>query len=102
MAKRTDGSDRAADGQRLQRLVDGPELARVAPHLAPEVLHRLIRHVGLEQSVELVEALSPTQLTAVLDLDLWSAPLPGANEELDADRFAEWMEALAGRDAATA
>jgi uncharacterized protein DUF6178 len=102
MSKRKDDSSPAADGHRLQRLLDGPELARVAPHLAPEVLHRLIRHAGLEHSVELVEALSRRQLTAVLDLDLWSAPLPGADEELDADRFAEWMEALAGRDAATA
>ena len=41
-------------------------------------------------------------MTAVLDLDLWRAPLPGADEELDADRFGEWVEALAGRDAATA
>jgi len=102
MSKRAEDGDRAADGQKLQRLPDGPELARVAPHLAPEVLHRLIRHAGLEQSVDLVEALSPKQLRAVLDLDLWRAPLPGADEELDADRFGEWMEALAGRDADTA
>jgi hypothetical protein len=102
MSKRTEISDRGADGRRLERLLEGPELARVAPHLAPETLHRLIRHVGLEKSVDLVEALSAKQLTAVLDLDLWRAPLPGADEELDADRFGEWMEALAGRDAETA
>ena len=102
MSKRTEDSDRAADGQRLQRVLEGPELATVAPHLPPEVLHRLIRHAGLEQSVELVEALSPKQLTAVLDLDLWRAPLPGVDEELDADRFGEWVEALVGRDAAAA
>jgi len=102
MAKRTEDGDRAADGQRLQRVLDGPELARVAPHLPPEVLHRLIRHVGLEQSVDLVEALSEKQLTAVLDLDLWRAPLAGADEELDADRFGDWVEALVARDAAAA
>ncbi len=102
MSKSTKDGDRAADGQGLQRLLEGPDLARVAPLLAPEVLHRLIRHVGLERCVDLVEAFSPTQLTAVLDLDLWRAPLPGANEELDADRFGEWVEALVGRDAAAA
>jgi hypothetical protein len=102
MSKRTEDGDRAADGRRLQRLLDGPELARVAPHLAPEVLHRLIRHAGLEQCIDLVEAFSPKQLTAVLDLDLWRAPVPGADEELDADRFGEWVEALAGRDTETA
>jgi hypothetical protein len=102
MSKGTEDSDGAADGQRLQRLLEGPELARVATRLAPEILHRLIRHAGLEQCVDLVEALSRKQLTAVLDLDLWRAPLPGADEALDADRFAEWVEALIGRDAATA
>ncbi|PYQ46254.1 MAG: hypothetical protein DMF77_01545, partial [Acidobacteria bacterium] len=102
MSKRTDDSDRAADGQRLQRVLEGPELATVAPHLPPEVLHRLIRHAGLEQCVDLVEALSREQLAAVLDLDLWRAPLPGADAELDADRFGEWVEALVGRDAAAA
>jgi len=102
MSKRTEDSDRAADGQRLQRFLEGPELATVAPHLPPEVLHRLIRHAGLEQCVDLVEALSRKQLAAVLDLDLWRAPLPGADEELDADRFGEWVEALVGHDAAAA
>src|SRR4029453_3849610 len=71
MAKRAEDRDRAGKGQSLQRLLEGPELARVAPHLAPEVLHRLIPHAGLEQCVDVVEALSHTQLTAVLDLDLW-------------------------------
>jgi uncharacterized protein DUF6178 len=102
MSKSTDDRDRATDGQRLQRILEGPELATVAPHLPPEVLYRLIRHAGLEPCVELVEALSPTQLAAVLDLDLWRAPLPGADEQLDADRFGEWVEALVGRDAAAA
>jgi hypothetical protein len=102
MSKRREDGDRAADGRRLQRLLDGHDLARVAPRLAPEVLHRLIRHAGLEQCVDLVETFSRKQLTAVLDLDLWRAPLPGANGELDADRFGQWVEALVGRDAATA
>ena len=94
--------ERLADRNQLQRRLDGPELARVAPHLPPEVLHRLIRQAGLERCVDLVEALSREQLTAVLDLDLWHAPLPGGAEELDADRFGEWLETLVGRDAATA
>ena len=102
MSKPTEDGERTADGQRLQRILEGPDLVRVAPHLAPEVLHRLIGHAGLEQCVDLVEALSRKQLTAVLDLDLWRAPLAGADEQLDADRFAEWLEALVGRDAATA
>jgi hypothetical protein len=102
MAKGTRDGSRTAEEQRLERLLDVPELARVAPHLPPEVLHRLIRRAGLEHCVDLVEALSRNQLTAVLDLDLWSAPLPGEDEQFDADRFGEWLEVLAGRDAPTA
>jgi hypothetical protein len=93
----------ADDGpRRLLRLLDRPDLARLAPHLAPEVVHRLIRHAGLETCVDLVEASTPEQLAAILDLDLWRAPGPGGDEELDADRFVHWVETLVDRDAATA
>jgi hypothetical protein len=98
---RPDG-DRASDRQQLQRLLEDSEPASVATHLAPEVLHRLIGRAGLEQCVDLIGALGSRQLTAVLDLDLWGSPLPGADEVLDTDRFGEWVEALVGRDAATA
>jgi uncharacterized protein DUF6178 len=99
--RREDG--RADDGpRRLLRLLERPELARVAPHLAPEVVHRLIRHAGLEPCVDLVEASTREQLAAILDLDLWRAPRPGGDEELDADRFGHWVETLVDRDAATA
>src|SRR4029453_6173611 len=94
--------DRLADGQPLPRPLDGPERARVGPHLPPEVLHRLIRQAGLDRCVDLVEVLSREQLTAVLDLDLWHTPFRGGGEQLDTDRFGEWLEALVGRDAATA
>src|SRR5688500_8794077 len=99
--RREDG--RTDDGpRRLRRLLERPELARVAPHLAPEVVHRLIRHAGLEPCVDLVEASTREQLAAILDLDLWRAPRPGRDEELDADRFGHWVETLVDHDAATA
>jgi hypothetical protein len=97
----TDGG-RPTEGQRLARVLEGAELARVAPHLPPEVVHRLIRAAGLERCVALVEALSREQLTAVLDLDLWSAPHASGDEQFDAERFAEWLEVLVSRDATTA
>src|SRR5687767_6790456 len=75
---------------------------RVARQLAPEVLHRLIRHAGLERGVEMVEVLSREQQAAVLDLDLWTAAAPGGDEQFDADRFGEWVEALVERDPAAA
>jgi hypothetical protein len=78
----------------LARLLDTPHLARLVPQLAPETLHQLIRHAGLEACGELVASATPEQLTSVLDLDLWRHARPGRDEQFDADRFGEWVEAL--------
>ena len=78
----------------LARLLDEPQLVRLVPHLAPEMLHQLIRHSGLEACGELVASATPAQLTSILDLDLWRRATPGRDEEFDADRFGEWIELL--------
>ena len=79
---------------RLARLLDTPFLARIVPHLAPETLHQLIRYRGLDACGELVTAATPAQLTSLLHLDLWRRARPGRDEELDVDRFGEWLEVL--------
>src|SRR6187200_148073 len=78
----------------LARLLDSPLLARVVPHLAPETLHQLIQHRGLDACGELVTSATPAQLTSLLDLDLWRQARPGRNEQFDVDRFGEWLEVL--------
>ena len=85
------GSFRSA----LTRVLDAPNLARLVPHLAPETLHQLIRHGGLDVCGELVASATPQQLTSLLDLDLWRHAQPGRDEQFDADRFGEWLELLA-------
>ena len=79
----------------LARLLDAPHLARLVPHLAPETLHQLIRHSGLDACGDLVVSATPEQLTSVLDLDLWRYAQPGRDEQFDVDRFGEWLEVLA-------
>ena len=100
---RTAAPQRAGDSTRdeagsfrspLARLLDAPHLARLVPHLAPETLHQLIRHSGLDACGELVASATPEQLTSVLDLDLWRHAQPGRDEQFDADRFGEWVEVL--------
>lgn len=88
--------------QRLARLLDAPSFARVVPHLAAETLHQVIHHRGLEACGDLLTAVTPAQLTALLDLDLWRHFQPGRDEQFDADRFGEWLEVLidAGESAA--
>jgi Family of unknown function (DUF6178) len=78
----------------LARLLDSPHLARVVPHLAPEALHQLIRHCGLDACGEIVASATPTQLASVFDLDLWRSAQPGHDERFDTERFGEWLEML--------
>ena len=86
MSKHTPGS--------LARLLDSPQLARIVPQLAPETLHQLIRHNGLDVCAEIVALATPAQLASVLDLDLWRSARPGLDERFDPERFGEWVELL--------
>ena len=79
---------------RLARLLDTPFFARVVPHLAPETLHQLIQYRGLDACGELVTSATPSQLTSLLDLDLWRRAQPGRDEQFDVERFGEWLEVL--------
>lgn len=87
----------------LARLLDTPGLPAIVRDLQSEVLHRLIRHCGLEDSGPLIALATPEQLNDVLDLDLWRAPQAGADEALDAERFGVWLAVLAesGSDTVT-
>ena len=64
------------------------------PGLLPESLHQIVRDHGLEACGALIAAATPTQLGALLDLDLWSNAQPGVEEQFNAERFGEWVEAL--------
>jgi hypothetical protein len=86
--------DRDSVESRLTRLLDTPFFARVVPHLAPETLHQLIQHRGLEACGEFVVSATPAQLTSLLDLDLWRHGKPGRDEQFDVDRFGEWLDVL--------
>ena len=77
-------------------------LARLVPQLAPETLHQLIRHRGLDACADLIASATPAQLTSVLDLDLWGHALPGRDERFDEDRFGEWIELLVDGGASAA
>ena len=60
----------------LDRLLKTPDLARVIPVLPPDVLHRVIQACGLEDSTEFVALATPTQLSRILDVDVWHLACP--------------------------
>src|SRR5215831_472507 len=78
----------------LARILDTPKLALAVPRLAPELLHRVIQTCGLEDCGDLVALATPAQLQRVFDIDLWRQTRPGLDEQLDAGRFATWLEVL--------
>jgi hypothetical protein len=86
----------------LARLLDAPSLERVVPAMAPETLHQIVRHCGIEACAELVALATPAQLISVFDLDLWRHAQPGQDDEFDSVRFGEWLAALTDADAAMA
>jgi hypothetical protein len=90
-------------GRALQRILSTPHMARAVPRLPADLLHRVIRHHGLEDSAELVALATPEQLNRVFDLDLWRSTQPGLDEQFDARRFGTWLQVLLeGRGAAGA
>jgi Family of unknown function (DUF6178) len=86
----------------LERLLTAPDLAHVIPSLPSEVLHRVIQVCGLEDSAEFVALATPTQLSRILDVDVWRVRTPGADEQFDVDRFGVWLEVLMQSGAAVA
>jgi uncharacterized protein DUF6178 len=88
----------------LARILDSPQIATVVPHLQPEVLQRVIQTCGLEDCAELVALATSAQLERVFDLDLWRSAWPGADDELDPQRFGTWLDVLleAGESVAAA
>jgi hypothetical protein len=86
----------------LARLLNTPDLAKIVPHLEPQLVHRVIEVYGLEDCAELVALATPEQISRLLDLDLWRGRAPGADERLDADRFGTWLEVLMESGAAVA
>jgi len=95
MPKRLDLTRPAEPQGLLDRILSTPHLAQVVPKLQPEIIHRVIQHVGLEDSSEFVALATPEQLERVFDLDLWRAGRPGHDERFDAGRFGVWLEVLA-------
>ncbi len=86
--------DGGATRNLLHLLLGSPDLAKVVPSLDPQVLHQLVRHIGLEECGEIVALATPQQLTQIFDDDLWNSDTPGTEEQFDADRFGLWLEVL--------
>jgi hypothetical protein len=80
--------------QLLTRILEEPELVSIVQSLEAPVLSKLIDHIGLEDSGELVALATTEQLKKVFDTDLWHSERPGKDETFDAERFGLWLQVM--------
>ena len=75
----------------LNHILDQPELPTIIQRLDARVLTKLIHHIGLEDSAQIVSMATTDQLKGIFDEDLWHSKAPGAAETFDAARFGLWL-----------
>lgn len=78
----------------VDSIVHEPRLAAIVQSLAPRSLGKLINHVGLEDSGELISLATTEQIEKIFDEDLWTHDQPGAEERFDGDRFVLWLQVM--------
>lgn len=77
----------------VKKLLDNPQLPAYIANLETPVLGKLIRHVGLNDSQELMALATPSQLQELMEMEAWHNERPGHEESFDPDKFMEWVEA---------
>lgn len=71
---------------RVRRISEHPDAARIVPSLDPQQVYGLIRAAGIDDAMPLVELASTEQLQAFVDFDSWK------RDEFKLVAFTEWME----------
>lgn len=75
----------------LRALLDEPGLDQLVRQLRGPEWKAVVRHVGLEDSSELLALSTPEQLVELIDETLWTG---GTSETFDLERFATLLEVL--------
>lgn len=78
----------------LHRILEEPTYVALIQNLDAPILSKLIDHIGLEDSGEIIALATTDQLKKVFDEDLWKNDQPGQEEKFDPIRFGIWLEIL--------
>lgn len=78
----------------LKKLTDNPALPAFVRNLKAPVLKRLIDHVGLHDSGDLIALTSTEQLREIFEVSLWESLAPGQAERLQPEKFLEWLDVM--------
>jgi hypothetical protein len=74
--------------QRLDAILNRPDAMKIVRQMPSQDLFITIKEVGLSDSLELLELLSPEQVKACLDLDGWN------HDRIDPKALGHWLESL--------
>jgi len=78
----------------LVQILEKPNLVEAVQNLDGKTFRKIIQHVGLEDSADLVSLASTPQLQEIFDEDLWKNLAPGEEEKFNDERFAVWLGVL--------
>lgn len=78
----------------LVQILERPSLVEAVQTLDGHTFRKIIQHVGLEDSADLVSLASTEQLQEIFDEDLWKNITPGEEETFNEERFSIWLEVL--------
>jgi hypothetical protein len=76
----------------LRSIVNEPALPTLLTRITPKALARLVDHVGLNDSAEIMSLAPIPTLLRALDESVWKSPCPGATQGFDHAEFIRWLE----------
>ena len=76
------------------QLIEQPLLVQFLKQAQPEQFVRLVRHIGVEDSADVIALASARQLTAIFDEVFWKNEATGTAERFDSEEFALWLEIM--------
>lgn len=74
--------------ERIDSIIRHPQAARIVAALDPQLLYGLVRGIGINDALSLIELATPAQLQLFVDFDTWS------KEDFQLVKFTDWMEIL--------
>jgi hypothetical protein len=80
--------------QLVDRIIDDAVLAKAIQDLPARSLGKLIDHVGLEDSGEIIALATAEQIEQIFDDDLWKGGRPGTEDRFDDARFVLWLRVM--------
>lgn len=78
----------------IGKILEQPGLTSSIQNLDTQTLEKLIEHIGLEDSGEIIALTTSDQLERLFDSFLWKSQRPGKEEQFDVHQFSTWLNIM--------